>query len=298
MKKEKGVIRKFFVILAVCIFICGCDFMSPRRTAGPETAPRRPSVKGPLLARVDEWAIGVDDFKERLGALKPLYPDADLDDPDNQKRILQELVNREILARVAESQGLDDTTDVRETLEDFKSTLLVEKMNERMSQEITVTDAEIRNFYDSNKLIFREPEERKIRELVVSTEDRAKDILIRLLQGENFTSLARTYSIAASRNKGGDLGYLAVEPKEKFRKFWEEAFTKEKGETSGYFRGPDGYYILKVEDVRGGKEKLLIDVREEIKEHLRREKIKKKRDDLIYSAKQKMNVVINVEYLE
>jgi len=258
-----------------------------------------PIIKGVLLAQVNDWAIGTQDFRDQLDALKTLYPEADVTDPEIQKRILQEMVNFEILAQEAELRGLDKEKDVQDAVKNFKRTFLAQKILENIAKETIVTDVEIRNFYDSNKLSLREPEERKIREIVVLTESEAKNILIRLIQGESFSRLALDYSIADSKNKGGDLGYLAVNPEEKFQKFWEEAFTKEKGGVSNYFRSPDGkYYIIKVEDIRGGEVKPLNEVRENIEEHLRRIKIERKKEDVIFNAKQKFKVIVNENLLD
>lgn len=104
--------------------------------------------------------------------------------------------------------------------------------------------------------------------------------------------------MADSKDKGGDLGYLSPEPKERFEKFWQEAFTKDKGSITSYFKGPKGYYILKVEDVKGGKVTPLKEVKDRIKDHLRREKINKKREDVIYNAKQRMKIIINDALLD
>jgi len=291
-------LKKLLVIVVFCFFVSGCDMFMPQKVE-KKTYEELPIIKGVLLAQVNDWAIGTQDFRDQLDALKTLYPEADVTDPEIQKRILQELVNFEILAQEAELRGLDKEKDVQDAVKNFKRTFLAQKILENIAKETIVTDVEIRNFYDSNKLSLREPEERKIREIVVLTESEAKNILIRLIQGESFSRLALDYSIADSKNKGGDLGYLAVNPEEKFQKFWEEAFTKEKGGVSNYFRSPDGkYYIIKVEDIRGGEVKPLSEVRENIEEHLRRIKIERKKEDVIFNAKQKFKVIVNENLLD
>lgn len=291
--------RKTVIFLSLAIFLfVGCDKLLPSKEPVISDAP--PPIRGTLLAQVNDWAIGTEDFRDRIEALKSLYPDIGTLDVDTQKKTLQEWVNLEILSQIATEQGLDKDYDVKDAVRDFKRTLLVDKLRENILRNITVTSAEVENFYNTNQLIFKEPEQRKISEIVVPTESRAKDILIKLLQGESFASLARSYSTAPSASKGGDLGYIVPDPeklKEKFQKFWEVAFTTDKGETSSYFRGPDGsYYIVKVEDVKGGKLKPLSEVRTNIEAYLKNDKIQKELEDLIFNAKQKYKVVIN-EYL-
>jgi parvulin-like peptidyl-prolyl isomerase len=57
---------------------------------------------------------------------------------------------------------------------------------------------------------------------------------------------------------------------DKFPQFDTVAFsdTLEAGKVSSFFKGPDGYYILKLEVKRGGRQKSKIDVWDDIKQWL------------------------------
>ena len=289
--------KKLLVLVVLCFFLSGCDTLMPEKV--DTKTYDVPTIKGRLLAQVNDWAIGTQDFRDQLDALKTLYPEADITEPEIQKRILQELVNFEILAQEAEVRGLDKSKDVVDAVKNFKRTFLAQKILENLAKEAVVTDVEVRNFYDSNKLSLREPEERRVSEIVVRSESEAKNILIRLIQGESFSRLAREYSIVDSKTKGGDLGYLSVDPNEKFQKFWEEVFTREEGGTSNYFRSPEGqYYIIKVEDIKGGVVKPLSEVRDDIEELLRRTKLEQVKEDIVFNAKQKFKVVVNENLLD
>ena len=91
---------------------------------------------------------------------------------------------------------------------------------------------------------------------------------------------------------------LFSSPKVKFKKFWEVVSALDKGEVSSIFKGEDGkFYILKVEDKRGGKIAPLSEVKETIREALKIDKTNKKIEELINSAKQKCEVVINEDLL-
>lgn len=306
------VTKKIIYVLVGSIFLfMGCEQINsligtPKKKKKEEVkkTSELPPIKGQLLARVNDWAIGTEDFKEKLKAFKALYPDLDINDPDTKKKLLEQLVNQQILAQEARRRGLDKEKDFIDALRETETRLLVQKMTENLSKDIVVTDVEVENFYNTYKSspLFTEPKEIKVREIVVPTEEKAKEILIRLYQGESFASLATSYSIAKSAKKGGDLGYLKIDPtkapKTKFPKFWEEVTSKEKGEISGYFKGPDGYYIIKVEDIRGGKIRPLDEkTKKQIRDLLKLQKLGKKLEDLIYKAKQNMNVVINEDLL-
>jgi len=301
---EKGgdMHKKVIIAVLLIIFFCGCDKIMPKKQVKPTEGPKDiqpPPISGELLAQVENWAIGVEDFKDTLDAIRIAFPDEPIEDVATKKAILNDLVTSEILAREAEAQGLDKDEDVIDALRAYRRTLLDQMIREKIVRNITVTDIEVENFYNDNKTRLREPEERKVREILVPTETQAKDILIRLLQGESFTALAKNYSTAPSRSKSGDLGYIsAVDAEKKSRKFLDEVFTKEKGEHSGYFKTDDGYYIIKVEDIRGGKVKPLSDMRDDIKEYLRQEKFAKRINDTVSNTKKKLHVIINEHLLE
>lgn len=292
-----------FALIVVVFLFTGCDKIMPtgiEEIGGGTETTAEPSVDGALLARVGSWAISLEDFNERLAGLKSMYPEAgSIDRPETKKQILQELVNMQILAQVAESRNLGEEKDVKAEVQNFKRQLLAQKLREEIAKNVLVTEIEVENFYETNQRMFREPEERRIREIIVSSKSQAKNAAIRLLQGESFSVLAREISIADSASKGGDLGYLTPNPEEKFEKFWEVAFTTEKGENSSYFKGPEGdYHIVKIEDIRGGKVRSLSEVRGNIREYLKTQKIAERLEEAISSAKRNVKITINQNLLE
>ncbi|MBU1113340.1 MAG: peptidyl-prolyl cis-trans isomerase [Candidatus Omnitrophica bacterium] len=298
--------RVSFIILA-CFFIFGCTNLPSSKSNNAETKTSTSSVKGALLAQVNNWSIGTVDFKDRVEALKTLLPEEqvqkEFDNRETKLKMLQEIVNFEILAQEAEIRGLDKDRDVVDALKNFKRNFLAQKLLGAIYQDINITNIEIDDFYNRNKNIFREPEERQIKEIVVNSETQAKDILIRLLQGEDFSFLARSYSASDSRSKGGDLGYFKIDQEttssQKFPNFWKVVLTTDKGKNSSYFKGDDGkYYIIRVEDVKGGQPMPLRDVRENIREHLKGVQANNKKDEIIEAARKKFKVVINEGLVE
>jgi peptidyl-prolyl cis-trans isomerase C len=292
---------KAFIFILVLFLFTACDKIMPLKSNQEKESQQETTttVKGPLLAKVNGWAMGLDDFERRLDDLQTMIPEEqrgqELSGQD-KKNVLQELVNVQILGKVAKEKGINKDRDVKEAVENFRKSLLVQKLRENITKEVVVTDAEIINFYNTNKLAFQRPEERRVREIVLSSESQAKDIMIRLLQGESFPLLARTSSISESTSEGGDLGYITPNPDKKFQKFWEIAFTTDEGDTSSYFKGPEGYYILKVENIRGGEAQPLSEVKDQIRQYLNQQKVQRKVEDMIYEAKQKFKVTIN-DYL-
>ncbi|MBD3246289.1 MAG: hypothetical protein GF333_04690 [Candidatus Omnitrophica bacterium] len=293
---------KIHVFSMLCVLMFGCNFAPPPRPEPGNTAV--PSVKGMLLARVNDWAIGTRDFEDMLNTLKdsPQLGE-NISEAETQKKILQEIVNQQILAEEAKRRGMHEMSDIRQQVDAYESTLLAQRFIEELQADIVVTPIEIETFYRANSMLFAEPERRKVREIVVRSQSKAQDIMMDLWKGSNFATQARLNSVAETRGRGGDLGYVVMDEntlrEKKFEKYWQEVMSKKEGEMSNVFRGDDGnYYIILVEDIREGKEKPLSEVRDTIRTHLTQRKLLKRRDDLIHEAKQKMDVEINAELLD
>jgi len=91
--------------------------------------------------------------------------------------------------------------------------------------------------------------------IVVATEREARQILTRLQNGAQFTSLAQSLSLdEGTRAAGGDLGWFA---RNTGTVLWPEvedaAFSLQPGETSDVIKSPIGYHIIRVteREVRG-----------------------------------------------
>ncbi len=258
-------------------------------------------IDGPLLAQVNDWKIGLGDFQKRLQALEPLAKEQNLDINNYafKKQALDELVRTVLLSEEAKARGLDKKRDIIEAVEGYQQTLLAQSLAGEVVKEVDVTEVEIENFYRQNKEYFKNPEQVRVREIVVNSDSEARDLSIRLLQGEDFSALARQYSQAPSQNQGGDLGYLSYNPDNKFKKFWEVVFALDSGETSSIFRGEDGkYYIVRVEDKKEGKVTPLVDIKEDIRRALKIDKENKEIENLIDISKQNAKVIINDDLLQ
>jgi parvulin-like peptidyl-prolyl isomerase len=132
------------------------------------------------------------------------------------------------------------------------------------------------------------------------SEDEAKQVNIQLLQNADFAALARQFSKAPSAASGGDLGLIALEfdPKKRVRfdKFYEVAFSPslDAGGISSIFKGPDGYYIVKVEKIEKSEVKPFAEVKADIKEAL----LYDKRQEAITALADKLTGQIKVEVRE
>lgn len=265
-----------FSIFSFLFFVIGgCDklnFFNPKKAALKKETPT-PLVKGTIIAKVNNLAITLEDLNQEIDAYNELVP---LDKPEmkistREQRLnylKNEMVRRALLYQEALDRGLDRNETVLKVLEKNKRDLLVVELIREEVDKVEVSSKEIEDYYSAYKEQLKEPEERNIREIVVPTEQEAKDILIQLLQGADFATKALERSKSASAKDGGDLGF--IQKGKKSSQFDAVAFSDslEVGKISSIFKGPEGYYIVKLEAKRGGKQKSLSEMWDDIKRGL------------------------------
>lgn len=274
-------------VFAVSVFL-GCDKITgafkPVKKDKPAPAPE---VRGTVIARVNNIPITLEDLNAEIEAYNNMMtannqPEAKITTTEQKLAYLKnELVPRVLLYQEALDRGLDQDSEVLNALEKYRRELLVLKLQVQENQKIEVDSKEIEDYYNKYKEQLKDPEERQIREIVVSTEQEAKDAMIQLLQGADFATLASQRSKSASASKGGDLGF--IKRGEKDRQFDDVAFsdTLDVGRISNIFRGSAGYYILKLEAKSGGKQKSLSELWDDIKKGLTFIKQQKTLEELI-----------------
>jgi len=284
---------KFLLVSLVLFAFCltGCENIPFLNMLSKETTPKgtqeiaAPQVQGTLIAKVNNIPITLEDLNEEIENYNALVPE---DQPElkittrEQKidYLKNELMRRTLLYQEALDRGLDRNEDIRRVLEKTKADLLVIELIKQEAEKVDVTYQEVEDYYNTYKDELKEPEKRRIREIVLTTEAEARDILIQLLQGADFATLAKMQSKSSTREKGGDLGF--IEKGVKFAQFDTVAFdTLEVGKTSSIFQGPDGYYIIKLEAKTGGEQKPLSEMWDDIKRGLTFLKQQQSIEDLI-----------------
>lgn len=127
-------------------------------------------------------------------------------------------------------------------------------------------------------------------EIVVADKERADAILVQLLQGADFAQIAKESSIAESAVNGGDLGVITEVP---FQEMANALMSLEAGEVSGVFRGPDGFYIMKVLEKSGGNPIPFEQIKEEILQNQLMQKQQQVILDYIEQLRKSVTVEIN-----
>jgi peptidyl-prolyl cis-trans isomerase C len=188
-----------------------------------------------------------------------------------QEKLLEELIQRELLVQDATIKKLDQTPEFNKQLATIKQSLLSQASVQNYLKNNELTDADLRAEYDK-KMGSSAGDEYKARHILVKTEEDAKQIIKDLEGGADFVELAKKKSTGPSGPKGGDLGWFAanqmVPPFSEAVKVLEDnKFTTEPVKTQF------GYHIILREGSRAQTPPSFDSVKEKIRPALQREKV-------------------------
>ena len=295
-------IKILLVLMAVSVIFSGCDMLEFKKPKKVSRATSTLTASGPIVATVNGHSIGLDDLNSEIELYNARVPqdksELRLTTTEQKTNYLKnEMVQRILFYQEALDRGLNNDPEVQREIEQTKIQMLVYKLMQDLTNSVNVTDQDVRDYYDKLPDEYKkEPQERKIREIVVNTESQAKELLIRILQGENFSSLARDNSKAASASKGGDLGYIQYQTAAaKFKGFADVAFSESltAGQASSAFKGPEGYYIVKLETSRGGKPRDFNEMKSDLEKLLKYSQQQNTMEELVGELSSKADIIIN-----
>jgi peptidyl-prolyl cis-trans isomerase D len=162
--------------------------------------------------------------------------------------------------------------------------------DKNFADKVTVDPAEIQRAYSANQNAYRIPERVKVRHILIETpkpgpdgkvdqkgvdEARAKaqDVLKQLKATGDWEGLAKKYSgDPGSKDKGGELGWLGRG--QTVAEFDKVAFAQNKGQISDPVQSSFGFHIIQTEDKEDAHLKPLAEVKPQIEEAIKQEKIK------------------------
>ncbi|ETT49467.1 peptidylprolyl isomerase [Paenibacillus odorifer] len=159
------------------------------------------------------------------------------------------------------------------TVDDLKKQMPLQvKLRKILEPQVTVTDDEIKEYYDTNKATFSEEEQVRASHILVETKEEADAILKQLKEGADFATLAKEKSSdTGSKDNGGDLDFF--KRGDMVAEFSDVAFKLKVGETSDAVKSDYGYHIIKVTDHKDAKDYTLEEKKDEIRKTLVSQKV-------------------------
>ena len=304
----EGALRLFLVLLTVIslVFMAISVFAVEKPLSDGKVA----VVNGTVIPRA-EFDRGMERaYRQFASTGRPLNA-SQL--PEVKKGVIESLINQELLYQESQNESIKvedkeidaqiDALKKRFPSEKEYNTALA-KMNlseaeiksqitkglaiqqfieTKFVQKIIVSDDETKAHYNNNLKMFKQPEQVRAMHILImvapqATEEqkaaarkKLKEVQKKLGQGEDFETLAKEYSEGPSAAKGGDLGYFSrgqmVPP------FEEAAFALKSGEVSDIVETRFGYHLIKVVDKKPGSTMSYEEVKDNLQQYLKQQKI-------------------------
>jgi peptidyl-prolyl cis-trans isomerase C len=296
----------FFAFLMCCCFLVSSSFAGDKIEPGGDKIAA--SVNGKVITQTElEREILNLSNRYSIQSQDSTIPD------DIESKALDSLITRQLLYEASQKAQIKvDDAEVDENLqqaisrfpnkEAFEAVLKRENVTEdELKSEIryglaiqtyvedkyisktSVSDEELKTYYDSNPALFKHPEMVKASHILIRVDEQADeaqknearknidDIAKQLKEGKDFAELAKSHSECPSSSNGGDLG--SFRKGQMVKSFEDVAFSLNPGEISPVVETNFGYHIIKVSEKQPEGTFPLDQVKPQIEQVLTREKV-------------------------
>jgi len=149
--------------------------------------------------------------------------------------------------------------------------LISEAIYKKVTGAVKVSDADVASYYKSHQKIYRQPESREVRHILVASKKQADKLYAQLVAGASFAKLAKKYSKDPGSAVQG--GKLTISRGQTEAAFDQTAFLLKKGQISHPIKTRYGFHIIQaLGDIQPAKTTALSQVKESIRQQLLRER--------------------------
>ena len=306
-----------------------------KKPASAKTVEKSKSLPDPV-AKVNNIPISAADLQKAFSAYKNSPHSSPI--PANKERdaqlfMLNQLIAGELMYQIAGKTELKDRealveeniNNMKKTrfkdAEEFQKALKDQGMTEKELRELirrnvvidayiekmivpkqTVTEVEIKTFYEKNPEAFTQPEQLRVSHILITLDPKAtadekktartkiEDLLKQARAGADFAKLAQDNSSCPSSKQGGDLGYFGKG--QMVKPFEDAAFALKPGEISGVVETQFGYHIIKAVEKKAPSKVALEDVKPKIEESLKRRKVGEAVNKTLEEARKKAKIEV------
>jgi len=252
------------------------DYFVRRAAPGGKQVPdfQMAQMKNQVLESLIDRELLFQESKKKGIQVKPE------DVSDQLKNIQQRYPNKDEFKKLLNDMGLTES-DLQAQIEHG---MAIQKLiDEEVADKIKISDEETKSYYDANPQLFQQPEQVKASHILIKVDANAtdaqkaearkkiKEVQQKVQKGEDFATLAKTYSEGPSGPRGGDLGYFRrgqmVKP------FEAVAFSLKLNETSDIVETRFGYHLIKVVGKKPAKKMTYAEVKDRLNDRLKKQKM-------------------------
>ena len=216
--------------------------------------------------------------------------------PERKVQFVENTVMNNLLFAEGQKAGYDTDPDIERQVEDLRKRLVVQQVMRKYQTPPTVSDEEVRTYYDQNPSLYSTTQI-KASHILLKDEDTATQVLTEVrAHPERFADLAREKSTdTSSAQKGGDLGMFYTG--RMVPDFERVAFALKPGEISDVVKTQYGYHIIMVSERKEGEAKPFEQVKEQIRSTLRNKRLQEQVQGHFDALKQQAKLTINQDAL-
>ncbi len=237
------------------------------------------SDKKEILATVGTYKITLKDLKDRIEKFPPGYEEI-FQTEEGKEQFLREIVRIEVFSREARSTGLHRDKNFEARISEMtKALLAAEYIKKNILSRVKVSEEEAKKFYEEHLNEFKDPEKIKAPSIFIKVppeaspgvvkekEEKAREILERLKEGEDFSKLSEEFSEETIKAEADYFARGRLVPE-----IENDVFGLKIGEISPILKVQGGLLIFKLEDRIPERILPYEEAKEQIIEQLRREK--------------------------
>ncbi len=214
---------------------------------------------------------------------------AQLSNPQFKAQILQSIGLQQAVLMEGNSQGLEQSAQYQQKLQEIKPMMYAQIFQEKLSQA-PISDAQLKAKYDKMKQEAMNSKQYKVSHILVKDQKTADKIIAQLKKGSKFADLAKKYSTdPGSKNNGGDLGWS--DASNYVPEFSAAVKTLQKGQyTMAPIKTQFGYHIIELNDTKTGSSNFASydKMKDQLKQQMETEQVK----NFFEGLKTKYNIVV------
>jgi peptidyl-prolyl cis-trans isomerase C len=257
-------------------------------------AEQRDAVYRQVLDRLIGFHLLVQEAKARKVVAPPWEVDSQVD------QIKKQFPSEDAFKQMLQARGVT----LEQLRADTAQTIAVNVMlKSELEPKIVVAEADSKKFYEENRPRFRQEDSVHASHILIRTSEQADDaakakaktqadgLLEQIKKGADFADLAKKHSQdPGSAPNGGDLGFFSKG--QMVPAFEQAAFGLKPGQTSGVVETPFGYHIIRVSEVKAGRDLGYDEVKAQIDDYLKQQLRDRKSQEFVDQLKAKGKIQI------
>lgn len=194
-----------------------------------------------------------------------------LNNPQGRAMVLEQIIAQKLFLADALRNVYEREPAFKDQLRQVREQLLIQYAMNKAVENVKVTDADLKKFYDENPEQFAAQPMVSASHILVDSEEKAREILEKIQAGEvSFEDAAREHSSCPSAQQGGSLGEFGRG--QMVPEFDQACFEMAVGEVRGPVKTQFGYHLIRLDGKKESEPLQFEQIKDQIREHLLSEK--------------------------